>query len=183
MRYSTAKLLYYILEEVDEAKKKRDEDEGKDVEIPSGIQPPENVENPEKVAPPSKKDLSDTPSALIDPKAMGEKTPEDVKSSAELGARTSMGGFGVAKMTPGGAEGLIGKSGVDVARDVNANMFSRLEREMQAHQEASRGMANVSNFYKNLGLSAPIPLRTKSDLGLLGSAKMVLQHFGYLPKS
>lgn len=110
---------------------------------------------------------------LIDPSVMGDgamgefgKTVAGSISTGPLAALGLVGdvtGVGGGKALLGYSTGPMGLSG-----KLAANAKKRFEREIEAQQEGVRGMANVSNFYKNLG--APTrPLHEPGELGLIAS--------------
>lgn len=109
---------------------------------------------------------------LIDPSVMGDgamgefsQTVGEVITKGPLGAMGLAGdvlGIGGGKALLGFSVGPMGLGG-----KLAANAKKKFEREIEAQQEATRGMSNVSNFYKNLGISTR-PLHEPGDIGEIG---------------
>jgi hypothetical protein len=179
MRYSALKLLYYI-NEATEAKKEERDPKDFDKSLPTGVKDAvdkDAANSPFPTPKPQTGEKKEKP--LVDPSVLGD-IPDDEKVAAETGGQLASGLYGAAKYAPGKAKALIGKGVLDVGLDLGMNAYSRLDQEMKAHQEAVRGMSNVSNFYKNLGTET-IPLRKKDDKGVLGFLGSLAQKLDLLP--
>ena len=159
MRYSTLKLLYYISEASGFGGSS----------TPVGPSP--SVAELLKKKPGTTKTKSSGTKKIypgVDPRVLGKDNKVgQVGGEAGQSSVDILMNFGKGIRGAGSAK-VVANTGIltaDRARDLLNPLTSELlKAERNAQQEAVRSMSNVSNFYKNLGPNAYIPLAPKTSL-------------------
>jgi hypothetical protein len=164
MRYSSLKLLYYISEATGlggssksgEATPSTDEL----LKTKLGVNKLLDTKSGKpKTAPSGKKKLYPG----IDPRVLGQ--PNKVGHVAAEGGQTAVDiTLNMGKGIQGAGSARVVGNALEHTADAGLSIKDTLLANRRAQQEGVRSMSNVSNFYKNLGPNAYIPLAPKTSL-------------------